>query len=55
MARSFSAFEDHSQRRRHWHVTDIHGGSWSAVLLRSDPTTSLGHRTDDDVDVEDDD
>lgn len=53
MAISFSALEDHSQRRRQWHVTEIHRGSWSGVLLRGDPISSLGHRTD--VDVEDDD
>lgn len=38
-----------------WHSTQILRGDWSGVQLRSDPTTTLGHRTDnDDYDDNDD-
>lgn len=44
----------HSDRLRHWHITEIHGGSWSGIQLRNDPKTTSGHGSyDNDDDNED--
>lgn len=45
--------EDHSHTFKHWHASEIHGGSWSYTHLYSDSTTSSGPGRDYDYDGND--
>lgn len=46
--------DDPSQRLKHWHATQRYEVRWSAAQMRSNPTTSPGHRTGDNDGGDDD-